>query len=246
VANLRTIAVVQSRMTSSRLPGKALINLGGRPAIEQLLRRLQAVPEIDKIIVATTTNTDDDVLIDYLNGIGVSSSRGSESDVLGRVAQTISDIECEYVVKVTADCPVLDPEIASSVISVAHSNKYDFVSNGIVRSFPDGMDCSVVRKTALLQSAIDAVDPLEREHTSLHIRRNPNIYSQHNVHAPPDLYWPELGLTLDTLEDHTLIESVFNELGPDRLFSCSEMVALLRIKPELLQINSHVVRKGDS
>ena len=246
MANQRTIAVVQSRMTSSRLPGKALITIGGRPAIEQLLRRLQAVPEIDEIIVATTTNTEDDVLVDYLNGIGVWATRGSDSDVLGRVAHAISGIECEYVVKVTADCPVLDPKIASSVIAVAHSSEFDFVSNGIVRSFPDGMDCAVVRKGAFLQSAIDAVDPLEREHTSLHIRRNPNVYSQHNVHAPPDLYWPELGLTLDTVEDRALIESIFDELGPDRLFSCTEMVGLFRAKPELLKLNAHVVRKGDT
>jgi len=233
-------------MTSSRLPGKALVSLGGRPAIEQLIRRLRVVPEIDDVVVATTTNTTDDVLVDFLDSSGVMVFRGSEDDVLDRLAQAVAGLDCEYIVKVTADCPVLDPGIASQVIQVAHSSDCDFVSNGMVRSYPDGMDCAVVKRAALLRSATDAIDPLEREHTSLHIRRRPDTYSQHNVHAPEDLFWPELGLTLDTAEDLELLDRMFTELGPDRLFSCAEMVTLLRERPELLAINTQVVRKGDS
>lgn len=242
----RTIAIIQSRMDSTRLPGKALVDIAGRPAINQLIRRLRRVQEVAEVVVATTTQRSDDQLADHLLGLGVSVHRGPSADVLGRIAGAAESRECTHVVKVTADCPLLDPSLVSEVIAVSLQTGFDFVSNGMTRSFPDGMDCAVVRQEALIRSALDAKDSLEREHTSLHIRRRPHRYSQQNVHAPNDLYWPELGLTLDTEQDLELLNQVAAAFDADYIPSCAELIQLLRERPDLVTINAQVVRKGDS
>jgi spore coat polysaccharide biosynthesis protein SpsF len=239
-------ALIQARMASNRLPGKVLMKLGNFTVVEQLVRRLETVAEIEEIVVATSTSFADDELVRLLENNGIAVFRGSETDVLGRLALAAQCHEADLYVKVTADCPVLDPIIAQSVIRVAIEEKVDFVSNGIVRSFPDGMDCAVVTRAALLQADAESVEALEREHASLYIRRHPEKFAIKNILAPAALTWPELGLTLDTPEDLVFLDRIFAELGPDKLFSCEEIIDLMERKPELVQMNEGVLRKGDT
>jgi spore coat polysaccharide biosynthesis protein SpsF len=246
VPHHRIVAVVEARMASSRLPGKVMLPLGGRPAIGQLSRRLRAVAAIREIVVATTANATDDVLARYCEASGMKVYRGSEDDVLGRVSEAAASVGADWVAKVTADCPALDPEIVAGVIDRALASGADLTSNGIVRSYPDGMDCSVVRSDALYVAASEAADPLEREHTSLFLMRRPDRFKCEKVEAPSNLFWPELGLTLDTPEDYLLLTEVFDRLERSTPFSCEEVVSLLRERPDLVALNCNVRRKGES
>ena len=239
-------AVIEGRMTSSRLPGKVMMKLGELPAFQHLVNRLRAVPEITQIILATTTNSTDNVLVSFAESLGVKTYRGSEDDVLGRITRATENAKCEYVVKVTADCPVIDPVIIQKVIKLSEQVKVDFTSNTIVRSYPDGMDCGVISLKALQRAESLAEDPLEREHTSLYIRRHPSLFTTANLLAPPNLTWPDLGLTLDTIEDLKFLNQIFHDLKSVDNFSCLDILELLESKPELLEINAQVARRGDT
>jgi len=239
-------AVIEGRMTSSRLPGKVMMKLGELPAFQHLVNRLRAVPEIRQIILATTTNSTDDMFVSFAESQGVKTYRGSEDDVLGRITSATENAECEYVVKVTADCPAIDPVIIQKVIKLSEQLKVDFASNTIVRSYPDGMDCGVISLNALQRAESLAKDPLEREHTSLYIRRNPSLFTTANLLAPPTLTWPDLGLTLDTIEDWKFLNKIFQDLKSVDNFSCLDILELLKSKPKLLEINAQVTRRGDT
>jgi spore coat polysaccharide biosynthesis protein SpsF len=239
-------AVIEGRMTSSRLPGKVMMKLGELPAFQHLVNRLRAVPEISQIILATTTNSTDDIFVSFAESLGINTYRGSEDDVLGRITRAAENFECEYVVKVTADCPAIDPVIIQKVIKLGVQLKVDFTSNTIVRSYPDGMDCGLITLKALQRAERFAKNPLEREHTSLYIRSNPTLFTTANLLAPPNLTWPDLGLTLDTIEDWNFLNQIFHDLKSVDNFSCSDILELLQSKPGLLEINAQVARRGDT
>ena len=244
---MKIVATIEARMTSSRLPGKVLLPAAGMPMLSHLIRRLRAVPSIDEIILATTTNTTDDLLVDFAGKIGISCFRGSEYDVMTRVIGAADSAHAELVVEITGDCPIIDPEIVEQTIQMFHANKAEYVSNAHIRSFPDGMDTQVFLLKTLKRSAKMTKDKLDHEHVTLHIRNNPDLFSHIHLVAPPELYWPELGLTLDEQDDYELLTKIIEHFeSSNPLFSCSDVIKLLRQKPEWIAINKSVIRKGDA
>jgi spore coat polysaccharide biosynthesis protein SpsF len=243
---MTTVATIEARMTSSRLPGKVLMEANGKPLLGHLIQRLKAVPSIDKICLATTINSTDDVLVDFASKEGISVYRGSESDVLSRVVGAAESVGATVIVEITGDCPIIDPEIIEQAIRIYHCNNLDYVSNAKVLSWPVGMDVQVFSLSTLKRSQSMTSDPLDQEHVASHIRRHPDIFSHLNIVAPASMHWPELGLTLDERDDYLLIKTIIEYFGDDNpLFSCQEVVDVLRSHPDWISINDHVERKGD-
>ena len=244
---MKFVATIEARMTSSRLPGKVLLPANGMPLLGHMVRRLRAVPSLDDIVLATTVNATDDVLVTFARDFGIRCFRGSEDDVMGRVIGAAEFATADVVVETTGDCPLIDPEIVETVVRTFKANDAAYVSNAHVRSFPDGMDVQVFRLATLQKSAAMTNEPLDREHVTLHIRNHPEIFPPVHVVAPPSLHWPELGLTLDEPGDYALIQKVIERLEPSNpLFGCGEILNLLRANPAWLELNKGVVRKGDT
>lgn len=232
-------------MASSRLPGKVLLPALGQPLLFHLVNRLKSVSQIDQIILATTTNEEDNELELFAADMGVYCYRGSEKDVMNRVICATESIGADVLVEITADCPIIDPQIVGQAVSTFRSNKVDYLGNTVVRSYPDGMDVQVLSLNALKRSASMTRNPVDREHVTLHIRNNPDLFSHLNLVSPPELFWPDLGLTLDEEADYELLTRIIQYFGPDQvLFSCLEVVQLLRKNPDWVLINQSVERKG--
>ena len=243
---MKIVATIEARMTSSRLPGKVLLTAAGRTMLEHQINRLLSVPSLDGIVIATTTNRADDELEKLSIKLGIECYRGSESDVMTRVIEAAENVGADVVVAITGDCPIIDTQIVEQTIRVFVANNADYVSNGHIRSYPDGMDTQVLWLDTLKRSAEMTNDPLDHEHVTLHIRNHPEIFSHIHLVAPPDLHWPELGLTLDEPRDYELLKKIieyFETSNP--LFGCGDVVKLLRQKPDWAVINHSVVRKGD-
>jgi spore coat polysaccharide biosynthesis protein SpsF len=240
------IAIIEGRTNSSRLPGKILMEINGKNSLELIFERLQKVPNLRDIILATTESAHDDKLTEEAKKLGFSVFRGDEQDVLGRIAAAAREHSNIDVLKLTADCPFVDPAIIMNVMDLYFASNSDFASNTIIRTFPDGMDCGIVRNSVLQEANIEALDPLEREHTSLFVRRNFHRYTLVNLDAPSDLAHPEIGLTLDTIEDLEFLTAIASHFDSNELFSCKQILELLSTKPHLKNINSIVHRRGDT
>ncbi len=244
---MKIIATIEARMTSTRLPGKVLLPAAGRPMLAHLIRRLRAVPSLDGIILATTVNFADDVIEEFSKQAGVPCFRGSEDDVMSRVIGAAEAAGAHVVVEITGDCPVIDPQLVEQTIQMFKAHDADYVSNCHIRSYPIGMDVQVFRLAVLQRSARLTEDQLDREHVTLHIRNHPEIFSHIHLVAPPEIHWPELGLTLDEVEDYELLRKIIAHFETDNpLFSCLDVVRLLRKNPQWVAINNAVHRKGDT
>lgn len=212
-----------------------------------LVERLRRVKSIQEIVLATTVNETDDTLVEFAKTMNISFYRGSEDDVLERVIGAGESADADIIVEITGDCPIIDPLIVEQAIQIFLHNDADYVSNAIVRSYPDGMDTQVFRLETLKKSAQMTNSPPDREHVTLHIRRHPEIFRHINLVAPPDLHWPELGLTLDEAKDYEFLKTIIEYFGDaNPYFSCREVIRLLKSRPELLEINRDVVRKGST
>ncbi len=219
----------------------------GRPMLGYLIRRLEAVPSLHGIVVATTTNADDDVIQAFAEKVGVLCFRGSESDVMGRVLGAATAHDADVIVEITGDCPIIDPDIVEQVVRIFLANDAAYVGNAHRRSYPDGMDTQVFARQTLATSASITTRPLDREHVTLHIRDNPELFPPIHLVAPPSLHWPDLGLTLDERQDFELLDRIIGHFGPATpLFGCLDVVRLLRRNPDWVSLNADVHRKGDT
>ena len=243
---MKIISTIEARMTSSRLPGKPMLKASGQTMMEHLIKRLQKVKSIDTIILATTINETDDILADHCKDMGLEVFRGSEDDVMGRVIGAAEMLDADIIVEITGDCPIIDPSLIEQTIQIYKNNSVDYVSNCNVRSYPDGMDVQVFSLDVLKKSGNMTSDPLDREHVTLHIRNNPNLFSHINIVAPPEQFWPDLGVTLDEENDYKLIKTIINNFDRNYLFSCSEIISFLKNNRDLLKINADIKRKGDT
>jgi spore coat polysaccharide biosynthesis protein SpsF len=245
---MKIVATIEARMRSSRLPGKVFLPAAGIPTLEHLVRRLRAVPSIDAIVLATTVNAADEPLVQLAEQLGIAVFRGDEDDVMQRVIDAAASVNADVVVEITGDCPIIDPEIIEQTIRMFLAHKADYVSNAHLRSYPDGMDTQVFRLETLKRSAAMTNDRLDREHVTLHIRNNPEIFTHVHLVAPTEILWPELGLTLDEHSDYELLKQIIEHFDANNnpLFSCLDAVRFLRLFPEYAEINKYVVRKGNT
>jgi spore coat polysaccharide biosynthesis protein SpsF len=240
------VAIVCARSTSSRLPGKHFMLSNDRPMLWYLLERLKRVSSISKIVIATTTNEPDDRFVGFAEENNVEVFRGSEDNVMERVLRAAESFGAEVICEVTGDCPLIDPELVEQAIKTYRMNKVDYVNNGR-GGLPDGMGAQIYSSDALRRSFAMTQDPLDLEHVTLHIRNNRQTFPAIYIGATPETDWPELGLTLDERDDFLLLDALIERFG-DRILdaSCAEIVRFLRSNPEMLKINSHVSRRGDT
>lgn len=241
---MKIVATIEARMTSSRLPGKVLLEALGQPMLHHLVRRLRAASSIDEIVLATTVNTTDDVLVEFAKREGIGAYRGSEHDVMSRVIGAGELAEADVLVEITGDCPIIDPDVVEQTIRMFLAHQAAYAANCHIRTYPDGMETQVFRLETLRQSAAMTSDPLDREHVSLHIRNHPELFPHVHLIAPPSLHAPGLGLTLDEPADYALIRRIIEHFGDWKpLFSCLDVLRLLEANPDWIEINRNVKRK---
>lgn len=238
----KVIAIIQARMGASRLPGKPLKQVLGKYLIEYLVDRLRLSKTLNGICVATTDNPKDQAIVDWCHRHYVSVVRGSEPDVLSRYLQAAYQSHADIIVRITADCPLMDPLIVDKVVNEFLQGDYDYVSNTLERSYPRGMDVEVFSLQALERAAKEAVQPAEREHVTLYIYQHPEFFKIKNVSADVDGSMHRW--TVDTSEDFTLIKTLLEAITPLKpQFSCDDLLALSNEHPEWQKINAHVSQK---
>ncbi len=233
-------------MGSSRLPGKVLFDVAGRPALEWVVRRLQQAKRVDEVVVATSVDPLDDVLEQWCGSMGLAVHRGSENDVLGRVVDAHRMMKSDVIVEVTGDCTVLDPELIDTGVVTFLENDCDVVSNTWKPSWPNGINVQVFRFADLEEVARTIDDPPVREHVSLYFYEHPERYRVFHLFAPARCWGPEYRLSIDYPEDHRLISEIYGRLLPryGERFGAEEVIALLHAEPELWEINRHRVQKS--
>lgn len=233
-------------MTSTRLPGKVLMEVMDRPMLDYEVGRIRRARRIDRIAIATTTNATDDPVADFAAREGLDLHRGPEADVLSRIAETAERFggAGDLVVRFTADCPLIDPAVIDMVIerATAEDGPFDYTTNAIPRSWPIGLDLEVVRREALDIAAREATDSYDREHVTPFLYRNPDRFSLAHLPAPEPLSHHRW--TLDEPADFKLISGVLEALHPSNPdFGYRDVLALLTRRPELAALNSDVAQK---
>lgn len=238
-------AIVATRMTSSRLPGKVLMDLAGKPALLRLIERIKRSKYINEIVIATTTNLTDDIVVETAKSQGVKYYRGSEEDVLLRTVEAAEATETDFIVQITSDCPLIDHETIDRVIERIYEHPHiDYAANQLIRTYPLGFSVEVFRTKDLRHVEQTINDPAVREHVSLYFYEHPEKYYLSNVEAPHFLHHPEYRLTLDTEKDYSLIQNIYmalHSIKPD--FDLYDITRYLERNDSIRSINQHVRQK---
>tara|TARA_Y100001970_G_scaffold292838_1_gene436086 strand:- start:2647 stop:3393 length:747 start_codon:yes stop_codon:yes gene_type:complete len=237
-------AIIEARMSSSRLYGKVLMKVNRKPLLLHLIDRIKKAKKIDKIIVATTTNPNDQKIVQFCKKNRIKFFRGSEDNVMERVMKAGKYFNIDIVVGITGDCPLLDHNLISLCLNTYLNNKADYVSNANLRSYPDGMDVQVYSINSLKKSYRMTNSKEDREHVTLHIRKNPKIFNIINIVAPNSLFYPKLGLTLDYYRDYILIKKIiehFNKIK-NTYFTCEDIINLYEKNNMFFNVNKNVKR----
>ena len=236
--------IIEARMSSTRLPGKVLMECLDKPMIKHQVDRIKKSNFIDDVIVATTLNKSDDILVDFCISNNINYFRGSELNVLSRVLECAENSYTDIIVEIPGDCPLVDYAIVDRAIEIYINNNYDYVSNNMKPTFPGSFDVQVFSTNVLKKVSILTHDPIDQEHVSLYIYRNQNIFKCKNFEAFENQYAPHLSFQLDTYEDYLAICEIFNNLNDkDLYFSCEDVIDLIKKKPEIAEINKKVKRK---
>ena len=226
-------------MSSTRLPGKVLMPLAGKPVLWHVVKRIRACQTIAEVVVATSTGTTDDAIESWCQSADVSCYRGSLNDVLDRYYQAGLLHAADVVVRITADCPVVDPTIVDEVVRGFLAGGYEFY--GLAGEFPDGLDCTVFAFSALASAWREASLPSEREHVGPYIEKHPEIFKSGSLKKFSGL--SHYRWTLDEPRDYEFLQRVFSRLyRQDQIFLASDVLTLLETEPELMQLNSDIVR----
>jgi spore coat polysaccharide biosynthesis protein SpsF len=240
---MRTVGIVQARMTSTRLPGKVLLEALGRPLLRYELERLKKITSLDELIVATTTNAEDDPVADLCERMGVPAYRGSERDVLSRYHEAAIKFKADAVVRFTADCPLIDPSVSDRVIRhyLDNSESVDYCCVDI-STYPRGTDTEVCSLKTLSEAHTEGTSAPDREHVTYFIHTRPERYRKWKLASGRD--WGKYRLTVDTPEDFALIREIIERLYPaNENFSIIDVISLLENNPELSRINGGVRQK---
>ena len=243
----RTVAVVQARMGSTRLPGKVLEDLGGRPLLALVLARVGRAAGIDEVAVATSTLPGDDPVADLARQSGVRVVRGSEQDVLERYATAATELEADLVVRITADCPLVDPAVIGQLLALRGAEDFDLagVLTGTVpadgrRHFPDGLDAEVLRASVLAEAAREATAAYDREHVTPFIKTRPQRFRLGALEAEQDL--GDERWTVDHAADLAFVRALVTRLRDPESAGLADILAVLAAVPELRALNAAVPR----
>ncbi|HWH94963.1 MAG TPA: glycosyltransferase family protein [Baekduia sp.] len=240
------VAIVQARMTSTRLPGKVLMEIEGRPMLEHQLARLARCARLDEVVLAITTNADDDPLVDLARRLGLRWHRGSELDVLDRYVGAARAADAAMVVRVTSDCPLIDPREIDAVVAALEERRAtcDYAANiAEPRHLPRGLDCEALWRDVLERAGRMATSAPAREHVTwlVHSER-PELFARHAVRRPFDA--ADLRWTVDTPDDLAMVRRLYADLGlAERDVPSADIIAHVRAHPEVAAINAGVGQK---
>jgi spore coat polysaccharide biosynthesis protein SpsF len=240
---MKTGAIIQARMSSERLPGKVLMELpfgSGISSLEQIVYRLKRVESIHEVIIATSTNKEDQAIVEMADSKGINVFSGSLNNVLERFTLAAKSFHFDHVVRITGDCPCIDPLIIEETIQKHLQEKADFTTTGALkRTFPIGMDAAVIKMQALEEAYQNAVNDYEKEHVTPYIyKSHPEKFKIVSFEASEEFKDPNLRVTLDTPEDYLLLCSIYDALySKNQSFGLREILTLLEHKPWLRKIN---------
>jgi spore coat polysaccharide biosynthesis protein SpsF len=246
--NKMTVGIIlQARMGSTRLPGKVMLKVLGKPLLELQIERLKRIPQINRIIVATSTKEEEKPIVNLVKSLkGVDLFKGSEKNVLDRFYRAASFFKLDVILRLTSDCPIIDPQVVHKVLTkfLTSSEKIDYASNVFPRTYPRGLDTEVFSFRALEFAHREATLESEREHVTPFIWSNPVRFPRENVYNAEDL--SHFRWTVDTPEDFELIERIYMSLyRSNPLFNLEDCVRLLKEHPEWEKINSHIEQKAN-
>lgn len=238
---MRIGAIIQARMGSSRLPGKVLMDLDGTPMLAHVVARARKAARLDTVVVATSTAASDTAIAAWCAAAGVSCERGSEHDVLDRYRQTAVAHRLDAVVRLTADCPLLDPSVIDQVVGAFQSGAYDYVSNTQPPTFPDGLDTEVFTHAVLTRAWSEAMLDSEREHVTPYIWKRPEVFRLSNVTHIPDL--SGLRWTVDDAADLDLVRMIVTRLPSDST-AMQDVIGILESNPDIATGNAGANRNA--
>lgn len=230
-------------MTSTRLPGKVLIPIAGRPMLSWQLERMRHAARLDRIVIATTTNATDDPIVAWCGEQACEVTRGSETDVLSRYAQAARQHGAGTVVRLTSDCPLIDPALVDEAVGRFQATGCDYLSNMLQPSFPYGLAVEVMTAQALLEAQQEAADPQEREHVTPFIYWRPERFRLESLATSPDLSHHRW--TVDTPQDFELVSRILQALAARQpAFTWKDVLELLAQHPEWVKINAQIEQKA--
>jgi len=237
-----SVIVVQARMGSTRLPGKVLRTLSEKSLLQIQIERLRAVTSVDAICVATTVRPEDNQIAHFCDEHSVHCYRGDSEDVLSRFYAVAKGFDAEVVIRITADCPFIDPHLIEKALFCFrnHYDELDYLTNTLHRTYPRGMDIEIMRTTALEESFHQAILPYDKEHVTPYMRSQPTNRLG-NFFQKEDFSY--MRLTVDTEEDFQLIQEVYKRIQDKNCFDLEEIVRIVKKEPDLLRINAHIEQR---
>jgi len=239
---VKIAAIIQARMESTRLPGKVLMDMGGKTVLARMVDRLRQAARINEIVVATIDSVADDAISKECHRLEVATFRGSENDVLDRYHRAARKCAAQVVVRITSDCPVIDPQLVDETIRVFHEQCGDCASNIFPRTYPRGLDTEVFTRSALEQAWHDAHKPYQREHVTPYFYQHPELFRLASLRGQVD--YSQYRWTLDTAEDLELLRAIYARFSNQDDFRWGEVTRLVEREPELAELNSRVVQKS--
>jgi len=239
---MKVVGIIQARMGSTRLSGKVLLDIGGKTMLQRVVERASRSTTIDQVVVATTALDRDEPIVEACARDGVACVRGSEDDVLDRFILAAHRFEAEIVVRITSDCPLIDPEVIDEVLTQFHQKEPDYASNTMTRCWPRGLDAEAIDVVALEATGRLASESYERVHVTPYIYGHPDQFRLLPVVGPfnhGDLRW-----TVDVEEDLAMVRRVYNAFGDSSEFGWREVLDLLKRRPEIADINRGIEQKA--
>lgn len=235
-------AIIQARMNSTRLPGKVLKEINGKPMLHYMLKRVYEAKNLDRIILATSIEAGDDAIADFCKSQNVQCYRGKLDDVLDRYYQAAKSVQCDHVIRLTADCPIIDPRVIDNMIDIYKNGQFDYVANtcppeGI--TFPEGMDVEIFSFPVLEKAWKETRKPSDREHVTFYFWQNPDIFSIHRHDLPDNR--ANYRVTVDYPEDFKVIQAILNHFWlDDPMFTMNQMIDFLNMNPHIKCLNENI------
>lgn len=241
----KIICVIQARMGSKRLPGKVLLKIAGKTLVETAFERLKSARMVDDIVLSTSFKKENDILVEHARDIGLKFYRGSEEDMISRLLGTLREFQADAMVRVTADCPLVDPKIVDGMVKIfkEKAGRIDLLTNSFPPTYPHGFNIEVVPRSILEKLDSEVSDLLYREWFNVYIMENKRKFIIHNVKHPTDLS-QKIRLTVDYPEDLDLVRRICEYLGAEgRIFDMEDILDYLEKNPHLIKINEMRIDK---
>jgi|TARA_B110000438_G_scaffold182830_1_gene174700 spore coat polysaccharide biosynthesis protein SpsF (cytidylyltransferase family) len=240
VNNKKATVIIQARTQSTRLPNKVLALINHKPLIWYIIERLKSCERVEQIILATSNREEDKKLIEIANDCKILSFVGDENDVLSRFYQATLKFNADPIVRVTGDCPLVDPDLLDKMLGFYLENNYDFVSNTIIPTYPDGLDIEIFSFKSLRKTFNEAKLKSEKEHVTPYIWKNPGIFQLYNYRNKEEL--SNYRWTVDEQLDLELIRQIYSNFKPKIIFSFQDVIEMGKLNPQIFKINEKINR----